>query len=114
MTVFFCRFLSLFALIIALSNCSASQDSPLDAAGVCRLIADIDVTTITSSEMADQAFDHFALELQDANVRSEVKEVFNLLIGADAKDTYQLYLEAGEAYKEDWSCSPMKDLLSIK
>lgn len=64
--------------------------------------------------MADQAFDAFALKLQDMTVRSEVKEVFNLLIGADAKDTYQLYLEAGDAYKEDWSCAPMQNLLSIQ
>jgi hypothetical protein len=112
--VFFYRFISILALIFTLSSCSGSQDDTLDAAGVCKMIAAIDVTTITSSEMADQAFDQFALDLQDLNVRPEVKEVFNLLIGADAKDTYQLYLEAGESYNEDWSCPPMKHLLSIQ
>lgn len=72
------RFISIFFLIFVLSNCTDSQDSPLDAVGVCRLIAAIDLSKITSSEMADQTFDQFALELQDANVRSDIKEVFNL------------------------------------
>ena len=110
----FCKFGLLLACIFVLPSCGSSQNAPLDAVGVCRLISEIDVSTIKNNEMADHKFDRFALELQDMNVKPEIKEVFNLLIGADAKDTYQLYIEAGNAYNKDWSCEPMKHLLSIK
>lgn len=101
------------SIFLLLTSCTFNRETSLGAKEVCELLAQIDTKKISTSEEADQTFDSFALELQEKDVQPRLKEVFNLLIGADAKDTYQLYIESGKAYQEDWSCTPMQSLLSI-